>query len=59
MSNRNSGEPWSDMDLDDLRNHLARDSSVAETADFLMRDEDEVREKMRELDLQEKTQRNC
>ena len=44
------------MDLFDLRNHLARGNSVAETADFLMRGEDEVRVKMRELGLEEKAQ---
>jgi hypothetical protein len=47
--NLNEGKPWSDMDLVDLRNSLAMDSSVAYIADFLCRSEKEVREKIAEL----------
>jgi hypothetical protein len=39
------------MDISDLKNHIAHGSTVAETASFLCRDEDEVREKMQELGL--------
>ena len=45
---------WSEMDLEDLTCHLAHGATVAETADFLCRDEDEVRAKMQELGLKEK-----
>ena len=45
------------MDLADLRNDLARGNCVAETADFLMRGEDEIRGKMRELGLKETAHR--
>jgi hypothetical protein len=47
----NSGEPWSEMDLEDLRHSLDYGDTVAETASFLCRDEDEVREKIMELGL--------
>ena len=47
----NSGEPWSEMDISDLTNVINVGRSVAETASFLCRDEDEVREKMKEPDL--------
>jgi hypothetical protein len=47
----NSGEPWSEMDLEDLRHSLDYGDTVAETASFLCRDEDEVREKIKELAL--------
>ena len=42
-------EPWSEMDLFDLRNCLGYGSSLREIADFLMRREDEVRAKALEL----------
>jgi hypothetical protein len=45
----NSGKPWSKMDISDLRNEIAHGQTVAQTASFLCRDEDEVREKMKEL----------
>jgi hypothetical protein len=48
----NSGKPWSKMDVSDLRNEIAHGRTVAQTASFLRRDEDEVREKMKELGLQ-------
>jgi hypothetical protein len=49
--NWNEHKPWSEMDLFDLRNHLAQGASVAETAEFLMRREDEVRAKIEDLGL--------
>jgi hypothetical protein len=49
----NSGEPWSEMDISDLTHSLAYGDTTAETASFLCRDEDEVREKMKELRLTE------
>ena len=53
MPNLNSGNEWSEMDIEDLTSHLAHGATVAETADFLLRDEDEAREKMQELCLRE------
>ena len=47
----NSGEPWSEMDISDLTNELAHGRTMAETASFLCRDEDEVRQKAEELGL--------
>ena len=49
----NSGEPWSEMDISDLTNELAHGRTMAETASFLCRDEDEdeVRQKAKELGL--------
>jgi hypothetical protein len=49
----NSGKPWSEMDLEDLEHSLYFGDPVAATASFLCRDEDEVREKMKELGLVE------
>jgi hypothetical protein len=49
VRNWNEDKPWSDMDLFDLQNNIARGDLVEETADFLMRREDEVRGKIREL----------
>ena len=37
---KNSGEPWSEMDISDLTNELAHGRKMAETASFLCRDED-------------------
>jgi hypothetical protein len=45
----NSGEPWSEMDISDLTGR-----TMAETASFLCRDEDEVRQKAKELGLVER-----
>jgi hypothetical protein len=45
----NSGAPWSEADISDLKNELDHGRTVAETASFLCRDVDEVREKMKEL----------
>ena len=47
----NSGEPWSEMDISDLTNELAHGRTMAETASFLCRDEDEVRQKAKDLGL--------
>jgi hypothetical protein len=52
--NLNSGQPWSEGDLWDLRNSLAHGSSADEVADFLCRDPDEVRQKMAQLGLEER-----
>jgi hypothetical protein len=49
--NLNSGEPWSDGDVFDLKNSLAHGDSLAQVADFLCRDVPEVRSKMKELGL--------
>ena len=49
----NSGEPWSEMDISDLTNELNRGRTFAETASFLCRDEDEVRQKAGALGLAE------
>jgi hypothetical protein len=45
----NTGEPWSEIDISDLMNEIARGRTMAETASFLCRDEDEVRQKAKEL----------
>jgi len=50
----NSGAPWSKMDVSELRNEIARGRTVAQTASFLCREEDEVRVKMKELGLEER-----
>jgi hypothetical protein len=47
----NSGEPWSEMDISDLTNEIAHDRTMAEIASFVCRDEDEVRQKARELGM--------
>jgi hypothetical protein len=47
--NLNEGKPWSEMDLVDLRNSLALGSSVGYIAEFLCRSEEEVREKIADL----------
>ena len=49
----NSGEPWSEMDISDLTNEIAHGRTMAETASFLCRAEDEVRRKAKELRLVE------
>ena len=49
VRNWNEDKPWSEMDLFDLQNNMARGDLVEETAVFLMRREDEVREMIREL----------
>jgi hypothetical protein len=47
----NSGEPWSEADISDLRNELDHGRTITQTASFLCRDVDEVRAKMKELGL--------
>ena len=47
----NSGEPWSEADISDLKNELDHGRTIAETASFLCRDVSEVRAKMKELGL--------
>jgi hypothetical protein len=49
----NSGAPWSEMDISDLTNEIAIGRTIAQTASFLCRDE--VREKMKELGLVERS----
>ena len=51
--NANSDEPWSEMDISDLTNEIAHGRTMAETASFLCRDEEEVRQKAKELGLVE------
>jgi hypothetical protein len=50
----NSGEPWSEMDISDLTRCLDYGDTFAQTASFLCKDEDEVRQKAKELGLAEK-----
>jgi hypothetical protein len=50
----NSGEPWSKMDIRDLKNSLAYGNTFADTARMLCRDENEVRRKAKELGLVER-----
>jgi hypothetical protein len=47
----NSGEPWSDANISDLKNELDHGRTIAETASFLCRDVYKVRAKMKELRL--------
>ena len=49
----NSGEPWSEMDIKDLRASLDFGNTYADAARMLCRDEDEVRQKAKELGLVE------
>ena len=49
----NSGAPWSEMDIADLTHSLDYGDRFAQTASFLCRDEDEVRQKAKELGLVE------
>ena len=51
VKNRNEDQPWSDIELFELQNNLARGDLVEETAELLMRRADEVRGKIRELRL--------
>jgi hypothetical protein len=48
--NLNEGKPWSEMDLFDLKNGPAQGTPISEIADFLCRNEGEVREKIAELE---------
>jgi hypothetical protein len=56
--NANSGTPWSEEEIADLRNSVAHGRPVAELADFLCRDVEEVEVKMAELKLERKMKRN-
>ncbi len=47
----NSGEPWFEADISDLKNELDHGRTIAQTASFLCRDVSEVRAKMKELGL--------
>ena len=49
----NSGKSWSEMDLEDLRHSIDYGDTFAQAASFLCRDEDEVRQKARQLGLVE------
>jgi hypothetical protein len=44
-----SDDLWSEMDIGDLTNELARGRTIEETATFLSRDLDDVRQKAKEL----------
>jgi hypothetical protein len=46
---KNEHKPWSETELFDLQSNLARGDLIEETAALLMRREDEVRQKVREL----------
>jgi len=48
--NPNEGKPWSEMDLFDLKNCLECIQPAVEIAAFLCRSEQEVREKIAELE---------
>ena len=50
--NLNTGKSWSEMDLADLKNCIARREPIEEIADFLCRDIEEVRIKIREIEPQ-------
>jgi hypothetical protein len=50
----NSGKPWSEMDIQDLRASLDFGNTYADAARMLCRDEDEVRQKATELGLVER-----
>jgi hypothetical protein len=45
----NEGKPWSDMDDSDLLDFDGEGRSIAETAEFLCRTEDEGRARLEEL----------
>jgi hypothetical protein len=49
--NLNSGEPWQDADIIDLRLCAEQGISLAETADFLCRNRQEVHAKAKELGI--------
>jgi len=49
----NSGEPWSEMDVWELKNSTEYGRSFAEVAGFLYRDESEVRQMADALGLKE------
>ena len=47
----NSDDPWSETEISDLTNELARGRTIEETAIFLCRDLEDVRQKVKELGL--------
>jgi hypothetical protein len=47
----NSGKPWPETDISELPYEIARGRTMSETARFLCRDEDEVRQKAAQLGL--------
>jgi hypothetical protein len=49
--NLNTGTPWSEMDIFELRNSLEHGDPPEKVADFLSRTRSEIREKMAELGL--------
>ena len=48
--NLNTGTPWSEWALADLKYSMEQGDSVEEIADFLCRDVEEVRKKIAEID---------
>jgi len=56
--NLNSGKPWSQTALYDLRYWLEHGDSVEQVAELLCRDVNEVREKMVELGIRERPSAN-
>ena len=48
-----SGEPWTEMDIPDLRASLDFGNRYADAASMLRRHEDELRQKAKELGLVE------
>jgi hypothetical protein len=55
----NSGESWSEMDIQDLRASLDFGNTIADAAIMLCREQDEVRQKMKELGLVERRKIWC
>jgi hypothetical protein len=49
----NSDEPWSELDIADLTHSLACGNTIADAANLLRGDVDEVRKKAKELGLEE------
>ena len=49
-----SGEPWSEMDIEDLRSFALGGATAAETATFLCRDVEDTSAKARELGIDPK-----
>jgi hypothetical protein len=49
MTDRNTGKPWSEMDLQDLKDFRGT-MTLEQLAEYLMRDIDEVKAKIAELD---------
>ena len=47
----NSDAPWSDIDVEDLKNSFSKGDSIQEIAMFIQRTETEVTDKIKELGL--------